>query len=289
MSETNPAAPATPPAPAAPPPAASPPATPPAPVAFAETLPEDIRNEAAFRDIKDLGALAKGFLGATKLIGGRPEDLIKLPGPDDAEGWNAVHARLGRPEKPDGYGFKAPEGVTVDAALQGAFGTTAHQLGLTAKQATGLFEWWNGANGEAAKAAETARAAAEEQAIAGLKTEWGDAFKEKLGLANEALLHYGGQELADAMRASFSLDPRFVRMMSKLGAGLKEDGLIGGGNGGGGAGALSPAEARQQIGGLEADPTFVKAYTDKHAPGHAEAVQRMARLHEFAHPAAPKG
>jgi len=46
-------------------------------------------------------------------------------------------------------------------------------------------------------------------------------------------------------------------------------------------GALAPAEARQQIAAKQADAQFMKAYMDRNAPGHAEAVAAMTRLHEF--------
>ena len=95
--------------------ASSPGGAAPPPVAFAESLPEDIRGEAAFRDIKSLPDLAKGYLHATRMVGGRPEDLIKVPtSPEDQAAWDAAFGKLGRPEKPDGYQFtppKLPEGL----------------------------------------------------------------------------------------------------------------------------------------------------------------------------------
>ena len=35
-----------------------------------------------------------------------------------------------------------------------------------------------------------------------------------------------------------------------------------------------------RIGALQADDQFMKAYMNKQAPGHADAVARMLRLHE---------
>lgn len=261
-------------------------------VAFAETLPADIRTEAAFRDIKDLDGLARGYFNAQKLIGARPEDIVRLPAnPDDKAAWDAVHTRLGRPEKPDGYAFtppKLPEGLKLDEQLQGAFSTKAHELGLSTKQAAGLYDWWNSTQSQSFTGAETARAAAEETAINGLKTEWGAAYEQNVDLAKRALAHFGGDKLATELVATRQgNNPEVIKVFAKLGATLSEDGLLGKG-GSGGEGVPSPAEAKQQINALRADPDFGKAYFDRGHAGHADALAKMARLHEYAYPETPR-
>ena len=67
---------------------------------------------------------------------------------------------------------------------------------------------------------------------------------------------------------------------------MAEDGLLGRAGAGGAGGLLAPTEARQQIAAKYADKQFAAALTSKSAPGHAEAVAEMARLHEMAYPAA---
>lgn len=256
-----------------------------APVAFAETLPEEYRNHPSLRDIKNLPALVKSYVSATEMVGGRREDFIRLPGADDAEGWNGVFGRLGRPEKPDGYEFKAPDGVTVDPALQGAFGDTAHKLGLTKAQAAGLYDWFNGQSGSAAQAAEQARLDREQAGIAALQREWGAAFNDKLAAAKAAVNTLAGDEFAAYLNETrLGNDPRMIKLMAQIGANLAEDGKLPGGGGGPGNGPLSPAEARQQIAALTQDKGFMEQYL--RGPDHTRkaAVERMARLHQFANP-----
>ncbi len=256
-----------------------------APVAFAESLPEDIRGEAVFRDIKDLGSLAKGYLHAQRLIGHDPKNLLVMPAPDDADAWNGVYARLGRPEKPDGYQLAAaPEGVQPDEALRGTFLAKAHEAGLSNKQADALYSWWNGEAATRAQAAAQAATQAQDAATASLKSEWGQAYDQRLDAARRALAHYGDEKLAAKMEATgLGNDPDVVRLFAKLGAQLQEDGLVGRA-GEGAPGMASPGEARQQISGLYTDKTFMASYMDKRSPGHAEAVARMAALHEQAYP-----
>lgn len=278
------------PAPAAASPAA---ATPAAPVSFAETLPEGIRNEAAFRDIKDLEGLAKSYLGATRMIGGRPQDLVKIPGPDDADGWTQVYDRLGRPKTPGDYKLpevKLPEGAAVDETLKTGFLAKAHEAGLTERQASALYAWYNETAGAGMQAQQAASLASQQAAIDGLKQEWGAAFDQKLHFAKAAIQHYGGEELVAQLNTIRTADgtplgdsPVLAKLFANLGANLAEDGVVGKSGGGGGfTEVLSPAEARQEIAALQTDKAFLNAYTKRNAPGHAEAVAKMQRLYQFA-------
>src|SRR6266852_9046561 len=115
------------------------------PKVFAEMLPEKIRGEAAFKDLKSVEDLAHSYLGQGKLLGVPKDRLLTLPAtPEDAEGWKAVHLKLGMPEKPDGYKLTAPnlpEGMKVDEKLQGSFLKKVHSLGGSNAVADGLFQW----------------------------------------------------------------------------------------------------------------------------------------------------
>ena len=250
-----------------------------APVAFAETLPEAIRGEAAFADIKSLDDLAKSYLNAQKLIGVPKDKLLRLPDAPDAAEWGDVWNRLGRPESPDKYDLKTPDGIQEDPAFKNGFLSRAHEAGLNGRQAAQLFDWYIG---EATTRMSAAQAEARQRAdsqIAALKTEWGTAFDQKLETAKLALAHYGGEDLAKYLNETgLGNDPRVARMFARMGEQLREDGVIG--RGGPAGNFLSPAEAQQQINKLSADPAFSKAYLDKRHPGHADAVARMQQLYE---------
>lgn len=260
------------------------------PVAFAETLPEDIRGEAAFKDIKDLGALAKGYLHAQKLIGRDPNSVLALPAPEDEAAWNGVYDRLGRPAAPDKYQLGAvqlPEGLQQDERLRTQFLDNAHKAGLSNKQADALYQWYQAEVITAHQAEQTAYQQSLAQADAELRSVWGAAYEQNLGLARQALAHFGDAALVQELNAGdrpLGNSPKLAQLFAKLGKQLQEDGLIG--KGGGGGDTLSPAEARQQINALYqgTDPQWLKAYRDKSAPGHKDAVERMRQLHEMAYP-----
>ena len=262
-----------------------------APAVFADSLPEDIRYDAVFRDIKDLGGLAKGYKNAQQLIGkigANPDSVVAIPGEEDSEGWNGLFNKLGRPESADKYSLgemALPEGMKADLELQKGFTSKAHELGLSNKQAQGLFAWWNENVGSNFTQQTQAAAAKEQQGISALRTEWGQAFDQKLGDAKSALAHYGGEDLTAYLEESrLGNDPRMIKVFATLGAQLREDGIAGRGSAGAGMGVLSPTEARQEIAKLQGDTQFSKQYLNKSDPAHQQAVQRMKSLHEMAYP-----
>ena len=221
-------------------------------------------------------------------IGASPDSVVAIPGADDTEGWKAFYAKLGRPESADKYtlpNVKLPEGLVVDDALRANFTARAHDLNLTNKQAEGLYEWWNSQMGSAHTTTSQAKAVATQQALDGLKTEWGQAFESKLTEAKAAVAHYGDADLVAYLNdTGLGDDPRLIKTFAKLGAQLREDGLVGRGDTGGRDGVLSPTEARQQIAHLRGDEAFKKDYMNAKAPGHKAAMERMTRLHQMAHP-----
>jgi hypothetical protein len=253
-------------------------------ISFADSLPADLKEMAVFKDIKDLDGLARSYANAAKMVGLDKGRIVALPADGDDAAWTEMYAKLGRPAEPKEYGFKPPEGVTVDEKLQENFANTAHKLGLSTKQANELYAWWNGEAAQARGALQAQTAQAEEAATTSLKSEWGAAYPQNLDLAKKALAHYGNDEVrAELEKSGIGNNPALIKVFHKMGMALSEDGLIGKG-GGGGEQISSPTEARQQINALRADKAFSAAYLDKSHAGHKEAVAKMAALHQQAYP-----
>lgn len=265
---------------------------------FAEMLPEKIRGEAYFKDIKDLDGLATRALHQAKMIGLDKNQLAVLPkGPDDKEGYENLYKTLGRPEAADKYVVPPRADKAAyseqEQAFQKAMLPVLHQAGLSQRQVDAIVPAWNAMQDANAKASGEAFAANAKKAEDALRSEWGAAYDENKGLAQQALAHYGSPELLAELEATgpdgkknpLGDSPQLMRLFAKLGAGLKEDGLLGKGGDSGAGGALSPAEARQQISAKQGDAEFMKSYMTKSHPGHANAVAEMERLYKFANPA----
>lgn len=267
----------------------------PAAAGFLDQVPADIRGEAYFRDIRDVGSLATKAFHQAKLIGVPPDQLIRLAGPDDAEGWKGIYDKLGRPESPDKYALtdptEPPAGFTVNAEKKAAFAGFAHQNGLSQKQADAAYQYFNGERiGRFTEAMAEIKSGID-QVDTTLKGEWGQAYDQKTGQMNLAIAHFAAQhKLGDALQQAIDATPgengvAVRKVFAELGRQMQEDGVIGKGSGGPGD-IPSPVEAKQQIAALQGDAAFTKAFTDGNAPGHKDAVEKWNKLHEFAYPPA---
>ncbi len=264
---------------------------------FADQLPADIKGDAAFKDIKDLGGLAKSYLSSQRMIGIPAERRLAIPQDDKPESWNEVYAKLGRPEKADGYQIPAladgKQYSEADKTFQTKLMPVLHEVGLSQRQINALVPKWNGIMAEYAMAEQNATQQRIAAGDAELTKTWGAAKDEKLSLAKGAISFFAGPgsplKLGKDLQAALELKgsdgkslgdlPAVSELMAYLGQTMREDRLIGKG-GGGGEGTPTPTEAEQQINALYADNEFMKAYNNKKHPGHADAVMRMQKLFE---------
>ncbi len=240
------------------------------------SLPEELKADPSLSPIKDITGLVKSYVNAQKLIGGEKVAIPK----DESDGqWEVVYNRLGRPESPDKYSLVKPEGLPdYDEGAEKAFREQAHKLGLSDRQAKGLFEWYGSTAGEKFASASEAQKASLEQGLTALKAEWGQSFADKVAQAQKAVGFYGDDELKGFLNESgLGNHPAMVKLFAKLGSGLKEDGLRGTQGTG-----LAPADAKTQINSILNDRNH--PYHDRYKPGHNEAVAEMLKLHEAASP-----
>ncbi len=259
------------------------------PKPFAEMLPKDIAGEAVFKDLKDLDGLARSYHGQAKLLGVPKDQLLRLPADDKPESWAPIYDKLGRPEKADGYKLTVPEGMTFNPETAKPILEKAHELGVSQKQLDGLYGTMIGvgkSNADAAKAKSEGETAAAQQA---LKTEWGQAYDQKIADATRAIEHFatemklGDGLMKDLEKSGLGNNPALAKLFAGLAANLKEDGKLTGKSTGSGS-LASPTEAKQNINALRQDKTFMAAYTDKRHAGHADAMAKMEALHQQAYP-----
>lgn len=247
-------------------------------------LPEDLReNEtlAQFKDDENMISMpvsvAKSYAHVRTMVGA---DTIKLPKTD--EEWGEVYNKLGRPETNDLYVLQQAEGVNPD--LHESIGKdadwfrgAAHTLGLSDKQATGLFlEFTKRASDtytEMQKSNESDNINVEVQ----MRTEYGSAYEGKKELTKRALNTLGGKEFVDLINATgVGSKPAFIRAMFKVGDMMAED--------------LGLDKATGQLikpkGTLEEEKTKLMAhagYIDDTHPEHKSLVAQVTAINEQLH------
>ena len=169
--------------------------------------------------------VVESYRNLEKYHGVPADQLIKIPKADDATAWDAVYAKLGRPESPDKYGFdtlSVPEGIEIDKNLIGKFDAIFHKTGATPAQRNAIINAYM--QEEAAFAQEHNAKLEQEKAIQvnALKKEWGDKFDERVVLAKRAFKAFlpegvDKEQVAEALEASLG-----TAVVAKLFANLAE-------------------------------------------------------------------
>ena len=259
-------------------------------VATANAAPANVDWSAAFEPDTKAMVATKGWRGPEdalksyanleRLIGG---DKIALPSSDaPPEAWDAVYAKLGRPERAEDYALVKPEGFAgYSDELAAGFKQAAHSAGLSDRQAKALHDFYvSQAANRAAEEAERADAASEE--LTGeLRAKWGPQFDAKVALARRAARAFAPGEALDALESSLEA-PALLSLFARIGEAMGEDRLIGDG---GALMALGPESARAEIAKIEGQMIDPRSpLMDRSHPEHDTLVARRSALYRVAFP-----
>ena len=242
------------------------------------SLSDEVRADKSLENIKDIESLAKSYVHAQKLVGAE-----KIPVPNKyatEKDWDAVYEKLGRPKSADGYKYQLPEEQKVDETALKNFSAQAHKLGLLPTQAQGVVNFYNEMMGKQVADADSVALAQREKAMTELKTEWGQAFDQKLQKANNVVSQVFpkgimSMNLEDGTKIGDQ--PEVIKAFAALADKMGEDNIVQAS----GPTYLTPKELDKQIGSLTADPQ--SAYWQKNHPNHAEAVKEVEQLFEKKH------
>ena len=238
------------------------------------SLSDEVRADKSLENIKDIESLAKSYVHAQKLVGAE-----KIPVPNKfatEKDWDAVYEKLGRPKNADGYKYQLPEGQQVDEASLKNFSSQAHKLGLLPSQAQGVVNFYNEMMNKQSAEAESTSTAAREKAMTELKTEWGQAYDQKLQKANAVVSSVFPQgimsmNLADGTKIGDH--PAVIKAFATLADKMGEDNIVQAS----GPAVMTPKQLEKEIGNLTAQGS---AYWDKNHPNHQEAVKEVLALRE---------
>lgn len=206
---------------------------------------------------------------------GVPEDrLLTIPGDvDDADAWNALHAKLGRPETPDGYELEDAEWMAAKA----------HELGLNKQQAAGLLETMNAQREEALKVQNQEYEVESQNELAELRKELGSKFNESVATAQRAAaqLKLNADDLS-AIEGAIGTK-RFMQMFMTIGSSSAEAGFVSGASSSDGV-AVTADGAKASVEALRGDPDFMTRYNSKDAQVSGPARKKLRALMQAAYP-----
>lgn len=244
--------------------------------AWTASLAPELKQLVTDKGYKTPADVVQAYAHAQRAIG-----ADRIPVPKDGIWDDVAREKLGIPKDPSGYKLAKPElppGVVWDDATEKAAMPLFHKLGLTPAQANGLLEFYAGqqvaqhttlTQAQEQKAQELA--AGREDAIKGLKTEWGQKYDQNINFASRAVQHIGGEDLVKVMNETGLGDnPVVVKAFAKIGELLGEDVL----KVGKADGVMTPAEAQAEARRLMALPE----YTSKDPVVRAAAVKKVNDL-----------
>jgi hypothetical protein len=247
------------------------------------SIPEEIRGHSSLEHINDIGALAKSYVHAQQMVGA---DKIALPGKSATDDeWGQVYAKLGRPESPDGYELaynNVPEDAEMDDGMVSWFKETAHRAGMNAQQAQVMLDAYNEMTFGQAETMGAELQARVDEIESDLRKEFGNAFDDRMNLANGVLAEFGNPEITEVQLADGTMlgdNPEIIRMLANMGVYLRErvgeDTLEGVKTSGG----VTPSDAMTKLSELTAPNT---PYWDSRHPEHQWYVQEAMKWREYA-------
>lgn len=231
---------------------------------FIDSLPEELRKEAALATFKDHSALAKSYVELQKMVGKKVTDL-------SPEELALVNKKLNIPTSLEDYAGEdsIPEDLKAKAL----------ELKITKESLKGFLDHLNKDEAirkemadDAHNLAVTARAK-EERDI--LNKEFGMELDNTMKLTKKALEEFGASDVAEVLtEAGLGSNPAIVRMLAKVGALFEEGKVFHAKN----VSEPSSAEASRLLKEKLADKEFKNAYNQATHRNHKATVEEVTRL-----------
>jgi len=246
-------------------------------------LPEDLRENETLSKFKDVGSLGSSYLELQKMVGSRD----KIPTEESTEEEvNSFYNKLGRPESPDAYDIKVPDeggtGMKYDQKLYADFLQTAHQSGLTNKQAQDAIDFYAKMNEASSINSEAQMQQAKVDAETALKKEWGvKEYDRNLAISRRAFNRFADDDLKKFVQESgVSNNVSLIRFLHKIGKSFSDPKLEGSGKT---AGSIDSDSAKLEIDAMMKDKghKYHEALFDPMHSKHEEAISYRDHLYDL--------
>jgi len=269
-----------------------------------EHLPEEMQENPAFKDVADVGSLAKQFVDLQSHIGNsiripseeageadlksfheklieRVPDLMYKPDTSNEEAMSQLYSQLGKPENAEAYKWLDGEVAShIDAESNAHLREIAHKANLNQSQFNALLEGLAGKNEENY----TANVQRLEQSKADLKNEWGAAFDDRIKAVADYLEKSGAPEALVNSAKEGNINKETASWVYSVVEATAENVGSPDKNSGNGGGKMTPSEALSRIDEIYNNPNH--PFYDQTHPSHQRALEEMVELAKFADPQA---
>lgn len=243
-------------------------------------IPEGLRENKSLSKFKTPADVAQAYVNLEQHLGKRFEAPGEDATPEQRAEWRK---KIGVPDTADAYENPAvPEGVTLDDSLVSSFKKRAHEVGISAKDAKALMDWFVSEEMSRASALESQTNEAKSNALADLKKKWGAAADQNIAYCQRAINDFGGPDLVAALNETGAgNDPRVIQFFAKIGRTMGEHNLIPAHDIG-----MTTSNARDEITKIRSAAAGDRKhpYRDSSHPEHKKIVARMKELYTLAYP-----
>jgi hypothetical protein len=244
-----------------------------------DTFAPELKGYVENKGFKDPAAVVESYRNLEKIHSAGPERLLKLPeNLNDDKALSEIYTKLGRPEKPEGYDAKLPEGVDVNFKKWAV--DTIHSLGLTKKQGDAFFAKWSEHATKLLDDSKKTHETSVQQQVEKLKQDWGAAYEQN----NQTVADFqAAAGIDDKMMAkldsALGMDESsklIHNIIQKFGIKLGEGSFRGGDGSTGNFRILSPEAAGAKLSELKTDSEWLNRYLSGGKAEIAE-VERLTR------------
>jgi hypothetical protein len=252
-----------------------------------EGLPEDLRGDTGLSTLQSIPDLAKAYVSLQTKLG---KDRITVPDqyatPDD---WRAIYHKLGLPDKLENYEVEVPKGVDFEDGVLTELKKVAFDSNVMPTQLNTVLAKLSELNGAAVERLESQAAEKAKAQADALQKEWGQAFKQRIGMVqraiNEASDALGDENDVTSFLEGKEVDgiklgdhPLMVKLFHYFTNFMAEDKFIDIKD----PTAKSPNEIQGEINRIMGDRDH--PYHNRQHPNHSQAIKDMEKMFKQLHP-----
>jgi hypothetical protein len=242
-------------------------------------VPEEMWSNPTLTSTKSVASMASQLINAQKMIGKQP-NMAVLPSDQSTQvEWDEFHKACGRPDTADEYTITHHEDIgEFNAETETAFKNLAHSLGLKQDAVQKLMELDDTRIMGMRQAMQEADAQKTEQCQADLEKKWGNAYEQKLHLANRMIEENTTDETKDMLLSKIGSDPVVAEFLANMAGKFVEHKIISAD-----VSKHTPSDAKAQAEVLRNTPGYMNGELKKTSPSrYAQITREITALYQEA-------
>jgi uncharacterized protein len=247
----------------------------------ASGISEDMQSNLTLKSTKNVASMASQLINAQKMIGKQPNMMVMPTEQSTQVEWDDFHKSCGRPDTPDEYTITHHEDMgDGNPEMETAFKNLAHSEGLRPETVQKLMELDDSRIMGMRQAMQEAEIQATEKCEADLKSKWGNAYEERLHLANRMIEENTNDETKDMLLSKVGSDPAVADFLANMAAKFVEHKVISAD-----VTKHTPSDALAEADMLRNTPGYLNGQLKQTSPSKYKQITRdIAALYAEAHP-----